>query len=140
MLDPACGSMHFGLYAFYVFEQIYIEAWDKYPNLFNDLRDKFIRAEFVAQIPVLIIKYNIHGVDIDPRALQIAGLSLWLRAQKSFDKLGLQPKDRPTITRANLVLAEPMPGNEKVMNSLLKPLDLSLIHISEPTRLGMISY
>src|SRR5665648_31151 len=126
MLDPACGSMHFGLYAFDVFEQIYIEAWDKYPNLFNDLRDKFIRAEFVAQIPVLIIKYNIHGVDIDPRALQIAGLSLWLRAQKSFDKLGLQPKDRPTITRANLVLAEPMPGNEKVMNSLLKPLDLPM--------------
>jgi hypothetical protein len=28
MLDPACGSMHFGLYAFDLFEQIYSEAWD----------------------------------------------------------------------------------------------------------------
>ena len=27
MLDPACGSMHFGLYAFDLFEQIYAEAW-----------------------------------------------------------------------------------------------------------------
>lgn len=126
MLDPACGSMHFGLYSFDIFEQIYIEAWDKYPNLFSDLRDKYTRADFIAQVPVLIIRHNIHGVDIDPRALQIAGLSLWLRAQKSFDKLGLQAKDRPTITRANLVLAEPMPGNERLLNSLLKPLDLPM--------------
>ena len=126
MLDPACGSMHFGLYSFDIFELIYIEAWDNYPNLFTDLRDKYTRSNFIAQIPVLIIRYNIHGVDIDPRALQIAGLSLWLRAQKSFDKLGLQAKDRPTITRANLVLAEPMPGNERLLNSLLKPLDLPM--------------
>ena len=28
MLDPACGSMHFGLYAFDLFERIYDEAWD----------------------------------------------------------------------------------------------------------------
>ena len=27
MLDPACGSMHFGLYCFDLFEQIYLEAW-----------------------------------------------------------------------------------------------------------------
>ena len=29
LLDPACGSMHFGLYAFDLFEVIYEEAWDK---------------------------------------------------------------------------------------------------------------
>jgi hypothetical protein len=28
MLDPACGSMHFGLYAFDLFETIYEEAWE----------------------------------------------------------------------------------------------------------------
>lgn len=28
MLDPACGSMHFGLYAFDLYECIYEEAWD----------------------------------------------------------------------------------------------------------------
>ncbi len=33
MLDPACGSMHFGLYSFDLFEQIYIEAWDNHPEV-----------------------------------------------------------------------------------------------------------
>ena len=28
VLDPACGSMHFGLYAFDLFEVIYVEAWE----------------------------------------------------------------------------------------------------------------
>ena len=28
MLDPACGSMHFGLYAFDLYEKIYDEAWE----------------------------------------------------------------------------------------------------------------
>ena len=28
LLDPACGSMHFGLYAFDLFVEIYREAWD----------------------------------------------------------------------------------------------------------------
>lgn len=28
MLDPACGSMHFGLYAFDLYQVIYEEAWD----------------------------------------------------------------------------------------------------------------
>jgi len=123
MLDPACGSMHFGLYAFDIFEQIYLEAWEKYPELLGDLRDKFIKADFINQIPELIIRHNIHGVDIDPRALQIAGLSLWFRAQKSFDRLQLQPENRPVITRSNLVLAEPMPGNEAMLKTLLAPLD-----------------
>ena len=27
LLDPACGSMHFGLYAFDLFAEIYREAW-----------------------------------------------------------------------------------------------------------------
>ena len=90
MLDPACGSMHFGLYSFDLFEQIYLEAWDKHPGLLLDLRNTMSRQQYVQQIPEYIIRYNIHGVDIDPRALQIAALSLWLRAQKSFDKLNLE--------------------------------------------------
>ena len=98
MLDPACGSMHFGLYCFDLFEQIYLEAWDNHPELMIDLRDKYMRDDFIKHIPGYILRYNIHGVDIDPRAIQIAGLSLWLRAQKSYDKLGLQPADRPAIS------------------------------------------
>ncbi len=123
MLDPACGSMHFGLYCFDLFEHIYTEAWDNYPELLTDLRNNMTRSDFVKQIPELIIRHNIHGVDIDPRALQIAGLSLWLRAQKSFDKQNLNANQRPQITRSNLVLAEPMPGSIETLSQLVQPLD-----------------
>ena len=41
-------------------------------------------------IPGLIMQHNLHGIDIDPRARQIAALSLWLRAQRSYQKLGLK--------------------------------------------------
>jgi hypothetical protein len=123
MLDPACGSMHFGLYCFDLFEHIYTEAWDNYPELLMDLRSNMTRSDFVKQIPELIIRHNIHGVDIDPRALQIAGLSLWLRAQKSFDKQNLNANQRPQITRSNLVLAEPMPSSIETLSQLVQPLD-----------------
>ena len=123
MMDPACGSMHFGLYCFDLFEHIYTEAWDNYPELLTDLRNSMTRSDFVKQIPELIIRHNIHGVDIDPRALQIAGLSLWLRAQKSFDKQNLSANQRPQITRSNLVLAEPMPGSIETLSQLVQPLD-----------------
>lgn len=123
LLDPACGSMHFGLYAFDLMESIYVESWDNYPDLLTDLRNSMTRQAFVQQIPEFIIRNNIHGVDIDPRALQIAGLSLWLRAQKSFDKQNLAADQRPQITRSNLVLAEPMPGSVETLSQLVQPLD-----------------
>jgi len=122
MLDPACGSMHFGLYCFDLFEQIYLEAWDNHPELMTDLRDKYMRDDFIKRIPGYVLRYNIHGVDIDPRAIQIAGLSLWLRAQKSYDKLGLQPADRPAISKSNLVIAEPMPGDAHLLSEFTKSL------------------
>ena len=122
MLDPACGSMHFGLYCFDLFEQIYIEAWDNHPELMPDLRDKYLREDYIKRIPGYILQYNIHGVDIDPRAIQIAGLSLWLRAQKSYKKLGLQPANRPMIKKSNLVVAEPMPGDAELLSEFTRSL------------------
>lgn len=122
MLDPACGSMHFGLYSFDLFEKIYLEAWDNHPELMTDLRDKYMRDDFIKRIPGCILRYNIHGVDIDPRAIQIAGLSLWLRAQKSYDKLGLQPAERPAISKSNLVISEPMPGDAHLLSEFTKSL------------------
>jgi len=130
MLDPACGSMHFGLYAFDLFEKIYHEAWNLEES--NSL-DSFVREtvngavrqalhqeydskeDFLAEIPKLIIENNIHGVDIDPRATQIAGLSLWLRAQKSWAHENVPPTKRPQVQRSNIVCAEPMPGENNML-------------------------
>jgi len=134
MLDPACGSMHFGLYAFDLFERIYIEAWqveaekgadalereaDLLPlhQAFGDL------AHFKQQIPKLIIEHNIHGVDIDPRAVQIAGLSLWQRAQRAWHEQGIKPNQRPTIVKSNIVCAEPMPGEQDLLKEFTSTLN-----------------
>ena len=87
-----------------------------------DLRDKYLREDYIKRIPGYILQYNIHGVDIDPRAIQIAGLSLWLRAQKSYKKLGLQPADRPMIKKSNLVVAEPMPGDAELLSEFTRSL------------------
>ena len=135
MLDPACGSMHFGLYAFDLYEKIYEEAWDlesqlgyqgfeRSENLKPFQQTYTSREEFLQDVPRLIVEYNIHGVDIDSRAVQIAGLSLWLRAQRSWQYQGLKPQQRPQIKKSNVVCAEPMPGEKAMLEefaSKLKP-------------------
>lgn len=74
---------------------------------------------FLRDIPRLILEHNIHGIDIDPRAAQIAGLALWLRAQKSWQRMGLKPADRPSIRRSNIVCAEPMPGEKELLREFV---------------------
>jgi hypothetical protein len=119
VLDPACGSGHFLLYAFDLLERIYLDAWDRrigtspgraplwieYPE-----RDAFQRA-----VPGLILRHSLFGVDIDPRPIQVAALALWLRAQRSWQAIA--PAERPTIERMNLVCAEPMPGNRAQLDA-----------------------
>jgi hypothetical protein len=134
MLDPACGSMHFGLYAFDLFEVIYDEAWAMEEKLgtgalarppgMKSLHDTYTdKGAFLRDVPRLIIEHNIHGIDIDPRCTQIAGLSLWLRAQKAWQRLGLKPADRPTIKKSNIVCAEPMPGEKDLLQDFAKNLN-----------------
>jgi hypothetical protein len=124
LLDPACGSMHFGLYAFDLFEVIYEEAWEK--GLCPDLQGAYAAKEdFQRDVPRLIIEHNIHGIDIDPRAVQIAGLSLWLRAQKSWQNT--PAAKRPRVQRSNIVCAEPMPGSKAMLDEFVATLDPPLL-------------
>jgi hypothetical protein len=133
LLDPACGSMHFGLYAFDLLTVIYDEAWEIAHGPDEVAKSTEIFAPFVAfvanfsdkaayllQVPRLIVEHNIHGIDIDPRAAQIAGLSLWLRAQRAWHEAGIQPADRPQITRSNIVCAEAMPGEKKLLREFVE--------------------
>ena len=128
MLDPACGSMHFGLYVFDLYETIYEEAWDTYPELLIDIRKKVKDKEnFLRLVPELIIRYNIHGIDIDHRAVQIANLSLWLRAQRSWKVQDIKSNQRPLITKSNVVCAEPMPGDEQMLEEFVSSLNPSVL-------------
>lgn len=130
ILDPACGSGHFLLYAFDLLERIYEEAWADPKSPASEITGRPLREEFQTlddlrrEAPKLIVEHNLHGIDIDPRAVQIAALALWLRAQKTWKSYGLKADARPRIARSNIVTAEPMPGEEDMRREFtagLKP-------------------
>jgi hypothetical protein len=116
VLDPACGSGHFLLYAFDLLERIYAEAWEDPESPKSEVTGQTLAQDFETleelhrAVPKLIIEHNLHGIDIDPRAVQIAALAIWLRAQKTWKNLSIKTADRPRIARSNIVTAEPMPG------------------------------
>lgn len=128
VLDPAVGSGHFLLYAFDLLETIYREAWeaDTPPSEATGrrLREDYPDARELARAaPGLILRHNLYGIEIDPRAAQIAALALWLRAQRAFQEQGLEPAQRPAIERVNIVVAEPMPGDESLLEGFLACLE-----------------
>ncbi|NCB44883.1 MAG: SAM-dependent DNA methyltransferase, partial [Clostridia bacterium] len=77
-LDPACGSMHFGLVAFDLFYEMYKEELEKngqegWPDIPSVNGEEYI--------PGAIIENNLHGMDIDLRAVQLSALALFLKAR-----------------------------------------------------------
>ena len=63
VLDPACGSGHILVYAFELLTHIYEE--EGYAK---------------SQIPELILRNNLYGLEIDPRAGQLAAFALVMKA------------------------------------------------------------
>ncbi|MCX6077952.1 MAG: BREX-1 system adenine-specific DNA-methyltransferase PglX [Chloroflexi bacterium] len=125
ILDPACGSGHFLLYVFNLLLIIYEEAWSQ-ANLppFSETgtwlaRDYATLEDLRRAVPELILRHNLYGVDIDPRAAQIAALALWLRAQRAWQEMGVKAVERPQVTRTNIVVAEPMPGDECLLEEFI---------------------
>jgi hypothetical protein len=128
ILDPACGSGHFLLYAFDLLLTMYEEAWSTDGAPASELTGRTLRADYPelsdlrAAAPGLIVEHNLYGVDIDARCAQIAALALWLRAQRAYRDLGLKPDARPRITRTHIVIAEPMPGDAAMATEFAKTL------------------
>jgi hypothetical protein len=119
ILDPACGSGHFLLYAFDLLLPMYEEAHadpdgPKSEVTGNALSDDFPSLDALRKaIPGMILAHNLHGVDIDPRCAQIAQLALWMRAQKAYRDFGIISAERATIRRSNIVVAEPLVADEQ---------------------------
>jgi hypothetical protein len=138
LLDPACGSMHFGLYAFDLFLEVYREAWaweaqngpgslDASTQPQSGLQPLSLtyrdEADFMRDVPRLIIEHNIHGVDIDPRAAQIASLALWLRAQRAWHDAGVAARARPPVGRGHVIAAIAPPTETELRQRVTSRLD-----------------
>jgi hypothetical protein len=133
IIDPACGSGHFLLYCFVLLLLIYEEAWADEGAPESGVTGRTLRQDYPSQddlrkaAPELILLHNLHGVDIDPRCAQIAQLALWMRAQRAFKEAAVPRAERPVIRRANIVIAEPMPGDIKLVEEFAATLRPAII-------------
>ena len=91
LLDPACGSGHFLVIAFDLLAELYRE----------EARHRGERPLDV-DIARSIVENNLHGLDIDPRAVQIAAAALWLKLRSFAPKAELS---RLNLVASNLGLA-----------------------------------
>jgi hypothetical protein len=118
---------HFLLYCFDLLLTIYEEAYHD-SDLGPALQEDYPTLEALQQAaPGLILKHNLHGIDIDLRATQIASLALWLKCQKAYQQIakdhGQKTKDQfPKITRSNIVCAEPMSGEQELLQEFVTAL------------------
>lgn len=117
--DPACGSGHILVYAFELLFAMYEE-----------------RGYREREIPELILAKNLAGMEIDPRAAQIAELALAMCARE-YDRRFFRRGVRADVTvLVSIPLGEDeLPGNKKLaeelshlgeIGSLLNPSDAEI--------------
>ncbi|MGU5526920.1 BREX-1 system adenine-specific DNA-methyltransferase PglX [Aeromonas caviae] len=81
VLDPACGSGH-----------ILVEAYNLLYRIYEE------RGYRSREIPELILKHNLFGLDIDDRAAQLAGFALLMRARQDDRRLFSPRKGRRELS------------------------------------------
>lgn len=71
MIDPSTGSGNYLLYGFDMYYDLYLDQIENYGADYSE-----------ADVPKLIIENNLHGVDLDDRAIQLAQLGLYIKAKR----------------------------------------------------------
>lgn len=80
LIDPACGSGNFLIYAFSLFYDLYLNQIDQYD------------ADYLRRnIPKLIVENNLYGVDLDERAVQLTQIALFIKAMQLKGRRGVMP-------------------------------------------------
>jgi hypothetical protein len=103
LLDPACGSGHMLTYAFDLLVLIYEEEGYS-PN----------------EIPGLILKNNLHGLEICPRAVQLAELALVFKAREQSRRF-FQPEQ---LVRPQIIELQDVQFKDGELNDYIEALDL----------------
>lgn len=81
VIDPACGSGNFLIYAFILLYDMYVDQIENY-------NAAYIKRD----IPKLIIENNLYGVDLDERAVQISQIALLIKGWEVGRKRCHMPK------------------------------------------------
>jgi N-6 DNA Methylase len=81
VIDPACGSGHILVYAFDLLFEIYKE-----------------QGYLERDIPGLILEHNLHGLDIDERAVQLASFAVLMKARAKNARFLRQPVRLKVLT------------------------------------------
>ncbi len=113
--EPCVGSAHILSYAFDVFFLMYEE-----------------QGYSTSEIPELIIKNNLFGIDIDERAAQIASFVLIMKGRRKNSRL-LRKNITPNITFYEDFSTDSKFDNCKALGSLIKvePHEIDLINVDE---------
>lgn len=136
VLDPACGSGHILVYAFDLLFEIYKE---------QGYRER--------DIPALILAHNLHGLDIDERAVQLASFAVLMKARAKNPRLFRDPSQIPHLkiltvrsTRpllaARVVKVQPFLQRQEAQLALLpsgQPEQLDLADMAAGTEAGIFS-
>lgn len=87
LIDPACGSGNFLIYAFQVFYDMYVNQIEQYDADYSR-RD----------IPQLIVENNLYGVDLDERAVQLTQTALFIKAMELKGRRGQMPSKTHVVS------------------------------------------
>ncbi len=103
VIDPACGSGHFLLYAFDILERIW---WAE---------TELARSE----IPAKILEHNLFGVDLDLRSCQLTAFNLYLKARTRAEQEG---KDNFCMPNLGIVCADTREGETESAMEVIEDL------------------
>ena len=113
LLDPACGTMHFGMYAFDLFFEMYLEEFN---NANKPGWPEKASVSSIDDISRSIIENNLFGIDIDFRAIQLSALSLYLKAKSKNKNI--------VLSKYNLTCTDIPPFTDAAINSFIDELSV----------------
>ncbi len=96
VLDPACGSGSFLIRAYGMFADAYRKAYGG---------DSGMLTEDISRNAHMILTKNIHGVDLDKKAIEISELNLLLKAVETSRKRGMFPLLSGNIKNGNSLIS-----------------------------------
>ena len=112
LLDPAVGSGHFLLVALTLLAALYREEAH---HRGEDGQPQWTDRAIVERI----LSHNLHGIDLDPRAVQIAAAALWIKARQLAPDA--QP-ERLNLVASNLRLAA-LPDDDPALVELRREVE-----------------